>query len=203
MAMSMFSVVGILGMAGIIINDSIVLVTTVDQYARERGLIPSIVDAACDRLRPVLLTTLTTILGLAPLLFERSSQALFLKPTVVTLVYGLGFGMLLVLLIVPALLAVGHDLGRMGRSMRRSLGLTGQPVGGGVRAVPRLALALVALAFAGTLGWYLATGTPGPLTIARAEGAAGMLASFAAIVALGLAALWLVGAALVLRRRET
>jgi multidrug efflux pump subunit AcrB len=75
MAMSMFSVVGMIGMAGIIINDSIVLVTTVDQYARERGLMPSIVDAACDRLRPVLLTTLTTILGLAPLLFERSSQA--------------------------------------------------------------------------------------------------------------------------------
>ena len=42
-------------MAGIIINDSIVLVTTVDQYARDRGLLPSIVDAACDRLRPVIL----------------------------------------------------------------------------------------------------------------------------------------------------
>ena len=205
MAMSMFSVVGILGMAGIIINDSIVLVTTVDQYARERGLIPSIVDAACDRLRPVLLTTLTTILGLAPLLFERSSQALFLKPTVVTLVYGLGFGMFLVLLIVPALLAVGHDLGRMARSLRRSLGLAGQPVGGGLQAVPRLALALVAAAFAGTLGWYLATGTTGPLTgwlLPRAVGATGEMTAFAAIVALGLAVLWLAGAALVLRARR-
>ena len=75
-------------MVGIIINDSIVLVTTVDQYARDRGLIPSIIDAACDRLRPVILTTLTTVLGLMPLLFETSTQAAFLKPTVITLCSG-------------------------------------------------------------------------------------------------------------------
>ncbi len=205
MAMSMFSVVGILGMAGIIINDSIVLVTTVDQYARERGLIPSIVDAACDRLRPVLLTTLTTILGLAPLLVDRSNQALFLKPTVVTLVYGLGFGMVLVLLIVPSLLAVGHDLSRMVRSLRRALGLAEAPVGGGLRAVPRLALALVAAAFAATLGWYMATGAPGPLTawlLPGVEGATAALGAFVATVAAGLVVLWLAGAAMVLRARR-
>ncbi|MDA0962925.1 MAG: efflux RND transporter permease subunit, partial [Proteobacteria bacterium] len=98
--LSMFTVVGLLGMTGIIINDSIVLVTTIDEYAQERGLIPSIIDAAADRLRPVLLTTLTTVLGLLPLMFETSQQAQFLKPTVITLVYGLGFGMFLVLLIV-------------------------------------------------------------------------------------------------------
>ncbi len=205
MAMSMFSVVGILGMAGIIINDSIVLVTTVDQYARERGLIPSIVDAACDRLRPVLLTTLTTILGLAPLLVDRSNQALFLKPTVVTLVYGLGFGMVLVLLIVPSLLAVGHDLSRMVRSLRRALGLAEAPVGGGLRAVPRLALALVAAVFAATLGWYMATGAPGPLTawlLPGVEGATAALGAFVATVAAWLVVLWLAGAAMVLRARR-
>jgi hypothetical protein len=55
-----------------------------------------------------MLTTMTTVLGLAPLLFERSSQAQFLKPTVITLVYGLGFGMVLVLPMLatmPAMLA--------------------------------------------------------------------------------------------------
>ena len=96
--LSMFSVVGLLGMTGIIINDSIVLITSIDEYARDRGIVPSIVDAVKDRLRPVVLTTLTTVLGLAPLLYENSSQAQFLRPTVITLVYGLGFGMLLVLL---------------------------------------------------------------------------------------------------------
>ncbi|MEM1302979.1 MAG: efflux RND transporter permease subunit, partial [Pseudomonadota bacterium] len=109
--LSMFSIVGFLGMTGIIINDSIVLVTTIDEYAKDRGLIPAIIDGASDRLRPVLLTTLTTVLGLAPLLYEGSNQAEFLKPTVITLVYGLGFGMFLVLLIVPALMAMQMDVG--------------------------------------------------------------------------------------------
>ncbi|MFK7938120.1 MAG: efflux RND transporter permease subunit [Roseovarius sp.] len=120
--LSMFSVVGLLGMTGIIINDSIVLVTTIDEHAKERGLIPSIIDGAADRLRPVLLTTLTTVLGLAPLLFENSQQAQFLKPTVITLCYGLGFGMVLVLLIVPALIAIQHDFARMIGAFRRGLG---------------------------------------------------------------------------------
>ena len=117
----MFTVVGLLGMTGIIINDSIVLVTTIDQYAEDRGLIPSIIDGTADRLRPVMLTTLTTVLGMAPLLYEQSAQAQFLKPTVITLVYGLGFGMVLVLLIVPALVAMQHDVSRQIGAMRRGL----------------------------------------------------------------------------------
>ncbi|MEP3441988.1 MAG: efflux RND transporter permease subunit [Sulfitobacter sp.] len=119
--LSMFTVVGLLGMTGIIINDSIVLVTTIDEYAATRGLLPSIIDGAADRLRPVMLTTLTTVLGMAPLLFERSQQAQFLKPTIITLVYGLGFGMILVLLVVPALVAAQHDVARQIAAMRRGL----------------------------------------------------------------------------------
>lgn len=61
------------------------------------------------------------MLGLAPLLYERSSQALFLKPTVISLAYGLGFGLLIVLLIVPAALIVGADLGQARRALRRGL----------------------------------------------------------------------------------
>ncbi|MGI9393541.1 MAG: efflux RND transporter permease subunit, partial [Boseongicola sp.] len=118
--LSMFSVVGLIGMVGIIINDSIVLVTTIDEYAEDRGLFSAILDGTADRLRPVLLTTLTTVLGLSPLLYESSRQAQFLKPTVITLVYGLGFGLLLVLLVVPSLLAIGHDLGRNIRATRRA-----------------------------------------------------------------------------------
>ncbi|WP_333827280.1 efflux RND transporter permease subunit [Pararhodobacter sp.] len=198
MAMSMFSVVGMLGMAGIIINDSIVLVTTVDQYERERGLIPSIIDAAADRLRPVLLTTLTTVLGLGPLLFERSADAQFLKPTVVTLVYGLGFGMLLVLLVVPALLAVGHDVSGMTRSLRRALRLRGGQAGLAVRGAPVLALLVVVAVFALTLGWTVVTGAAGPLTALLWPGAGGALAPalgvFALLSAGGVALLWLLGA---------
>lgn len=119
--LSMFSVVGLLGMSGIIINDSIVLVTTIDEYAEKRGLFPAIIDATADRLRPVLLTTLTTVLGLLPLLNETSRQAQFLKPTVITLCYGLGFGLLLVLLVVPSLIVVQKDVSRLIATFRRGL----------------------------------------------------------------------------------
>ena len=147
--LSMFSIVGMLGMTGIIINDSIVLVTTIDEYAQERGLIPSIIDGVSNRLRPVMLTTLTTVLGLLPLLFERSSQAQFLKPTVITLVYGLGFGMILVLLVVPSFVAMQHDVRRRVDAFKRGLKFRARG--------PRLALlglsGVVALWLTLTLGY--------------------------------------------------
>ncbi|MEL6314652.1 MAG: efflux RND transporter permease subunit, partial [Pseudomonadota bacterium] len=82
----------------------------------------AIIDGASDRLRPVLLTTLTTVFGLTPLLFEGSQAAEFLKPSVITLVYGLGFGMVLVLILVPALVAIQHDLSRRRQALGRALG---------------------------------------------------------------------------------
>lgn len=193
--MSMFSVVGLIGMAGIIINDSIVLVATIDDYARNRSLIPAIVDATVDRLRPVLLTTLTTVLGLAPLLYEGSSQAEFLKATVITLCYGLGFGMVLVLLVVPALVAVQQDLGRQFTALRRAL----RPGSGALRLPVALAALAVALAFAATMGHLLVTGAlPGPLGGAEA----GPLRAFGLFLGLS-AAVVLAGiaGALVLRAR--
>ncbi len=175
MAFSLFSVVGLVGMTGIIINDAIVLVTTVDEHARDRGLMPAVVDAACDRLRPVLLTTLTTVLGLAPLLFERSSQAEFLKPTVITLVYGLGFGMVLVLVVIPALLAVQFDLQRMTRALRRGLRRRSRSgPGRGLSGLLGLTAAGIAALFAATLGhWMVAGQLPEALT-ALLPGAAPM-----------------------------
>jgi len=154
--LSMFTVVGLIGMTGIIINDSIVLVGTVDEYAENRGLFPAIIDAASDRLRPVLLTTLTTVLGLAPLLYEGSKQAQFLKPTVITLCYGLAFGLVLVLLLVPALLAVQQDIGRQFTTLRRALRARR-----GARAVSALVIATVLAVvgvFAATIGAVIATG---------------------------------------------
>ncbi|MGB0959219.1 MAG: efflux RND transporter permease subunit [Halocynthiibacter sp.] len=108
--LSMFSVVGLIGMTGIIINDSIVLVTTVDEFREKLTLKQAIIEGVTNRLRPVLLTTLTTVFGLMPLLFEKSVQAQFLKPTVITLTFGLGFGMVLVLMVVPAFLMIGRDI---------------------------------------------------------------------------------------------
>lgn len=178
--LSMFTVVGLLGMTGIIINDSIVLVTTIDEKAQDRGLIPSIIDGAADRLRPVFLTTATTVLGLVPLLYEQSSQAQFLKPTVITLVYGLGFGMFLVLLIVPSLIAIQNDIGRLTQTARRGLRFRQ----GGIRVVLGTASALIVVWLGATMGAFALTGalpetlrsaladTPlgGDLTLARSLG---------------------------------
>jgi multidrug efflux pump subunit AcrB len=152
--LSMFSIVGMIGMTGIIINDSIVLVSTIDEYAEKRGLYPAIIDAVADRLRPVFLTTATTVLGLAPLLYERSSQAEFLRPTVITLVYGLGFGLVLVLVLVPAILAVQVDFGRQLLALRRGLNSPSKPAR---RLVSGAGLA-IAVWFALTLGWVLVAG---------------------------------------------
>ena len=154
--LSMFTVVGLLGMTGIIINDSIVLVTTVDEYAAERGLVPSIIDGTADRLRPVFLTTATTVIGLAPLLYETSQQAQFLKPTVITLVYGLGFGFFLVLLVVPALLAIQADVKRQITSLRR--GMKPRHGGGPVRAITGAGALALAGWFAATMGHVALSG---------------------------------------------
>jgi len=161
--LSLFSVVGLIGMVGIIINDSIVLITTIDEYAKERGLFPAILDGVTDRLRPVMLTTLTTVLGLSPLLYETSSQAQFLKPTVITLVYGLGFGMVLVLILVPALLAMQADIAAQSASFKRAL--RGMSKARGPVLPVASALVLISILFLGTLGWVVVTGAlPWPLS---------------------------------------
>ncbi|WP_095588355.1 efflux RND transporter permease subunit [Actibacterium ureilyticum] len=194
--LSMFSVVGIIGMTGIIINDSIVLVTTVDEYAENRGLIPAIIDGTSDRLRPVLLTTLTTVLGLSPLLYETSQQAQFLKPTVITLVYGLGFGMLLVLLVVPALMALQQDVGAQMRAFRRALQF--RPGLRNVGLIDAAALAGLAVLFVLSLGWTALGGGVSPLVALAAPGASASvglaLLAFVAASAAWILLVYLVGA---------
>ncbi len=118
--LSMFSVVGFIGMAGIILNDTIVLIVRIQERMQTQPLLDALIDGSADRLRAVFLTTVTTVGGLLPLLFEASRQAQFLKPTVITLVYGLGLGMVLVLLMTPAMMAIGQDMRRSWRSARHA-----------------------------------------------------------------------------------
>ncbi|MEC9472743.1 MAG: efflux RND transporter permease subunit, partial [Pseudomonadota bacterium] len=102
------------------------------EYAKDHPFRQAVVNGVCDRLRAVVLTTATTVFGLAPLLFETSRQAQFLLPTVITLAYGLGVGLFLVILLVPALLAVQKDFGQAITSGRRLLKLRGRtPLSGG------------------------------------------------------------------------
>ncbi len=121
MDLTMLSLVGLLGLSGIIVNDSIILVARADERLAS-GEAPgaAATGAARDRLRAVLLTSMTTIGGLLPLLFEKSIQAQFLIPMAVTITFGLAAGTLLVLLLVPALYGILADLSMVrGRSVKR------------------------------------------------------------------------------------
>ena len=105
--LTILSLFGLFGLAGIVVNGSIVLVLFYKRL-KESG-VPwrqAIVDAACLRLRAVLLTSLTTIGGLTPLMFETSLQAQFLIPMATSISFGLAFATLLVLLALPALLCI-------------------------------------------------------------------------------------------------
>lgn len=111
--LTILSIFAILGLSGIVINDSIVLVTTIDERMREEPRLEAVVNGACDRLRAVVLTSATTVGGLLPLLFETSLQAQFLIPMALTLVFGLALTTFVVLLLVPSLIMIQGDFARL------------------------------------------------------------------------------------------
>lgn len=122
--LTIISMIGLLGLSGILVNDSIILVSQVgERLKRGDTLAEAAVGASEDRFRAVLLTSLTTIGGLLPLLFETSRQAQFLLPMAITLVFGLAAATVLVLILVPSLIGVGGDIGRAFRGLMFRLGV--------------------------------------------------------------------------------
>ena len=105
--LTMLSWFGFFGLSGIVINDAIILVTFYREL-REQGQAAkqAIVDASCQRLRAVMLTSLTTVAGLLPLLFETSLQAQFLIPMAVSISFGLAYATVLILFVIPALISL-------------------------------------------------------------------------------------------------
>ncbi|MEO0714950.1 MAG: efflux RND transporter permease subunit, partial [Pseudomonadota bacterium] len=104
---------GIAAAAGVVINDNLVLIDFVNRRREEGyGAVQSLVDAGVSRFRPVLLTSVTTFVGVLPLIAERSVQAQFLKPMVISLGSAVAFAILISLFMVPALYAVGVEIGR-------------------------------------------------------------------------------------------
>jgi multidrug efflux pump subunit AcrB len=112
--LTVLSMVALLGLSGIVVNDSIVLVETYKERRRAgEGVHAALVNASCDRLRAVLLTSITTIFGILPLMFETDLQAQFLKPMAVTIVFGLIGSTFIVLVLVPSILMIVDDLARL------------------------------------------------------------------------------------------
>jgi len=112
-SLSAMSLVGLLGLMGILVNDSIILVTTIQERNKlGESWESAVVTGTQDRLRAVVLTSLTTISGLTPLLFEGSFQAQMLKPMAITMVFGIGVATFIVLLVLPSLLGMLDDISK-------------------------------------------------------------------------------------------
>ncbi len=113
MTLSISSVLGILALTGVVVNDSLVLVDYVNKKRREGlPLNEAVRKAGGARFRPILLTSLTTFSGLLPLMFEKSTQAQFLIPMAVSLGYGILFATLLSLVLVPVSYLILEDVKR-------------------------------------------------------------------------------------------
>ncbi len=113
MSLSIFSMMGMLALSGVVVNDSLVLVDYINKQ-RQRGMsvAEAVSTAGPARFRPVLLTSITTFVGLAPLLFDQSTQAQFLIPMAISLGFGILFATGITLLLVPCVYLIGDDLGR-------------------------------------------------------------------------------------------
>lgn len=111
MPISRLSLFGMLALAGVVVNDSLVLVDYINQQ-RRRGvpLKDAVREAGAARFRPILLTSLTTFVGLTPILLEKSLQAQFLIPMAVSLSFGIIFATFITLLLVPAAYLILEDI---------------------------------------------------------------------------------------------
>lgn len=118
MPIALFSYFGVGAAAGVVINDNLVLIDFVNRLrANGVGAFQALVDAGVQRFRPILLTSVTTFLGIFPMMAEQSTQAQFLKPMVVALGFAVIFALFLTLILVPAMYGIGVDIARFARTV--------------------------------------------------------------------------------------
>lgn len=111
---SILSFLGIVALAGIIINDSVVFVDKYNNLLAEgNNIFDALTEAACSRFRPIVLTTITTAGGLAPIILLKSEQGQFLVPMAVSVAFGLIFGTFITLLLLPSALYLISDIRRI------------------------------------------------------------------------------------------
>ena len=118
MALSMMSLMGVIALSGVVVNDSLILVEFVNRDVRDkhRAIRQAVVDAGCRRFRAILLTSLTTFLGILPMLLEGSAEAQFMVPMAVSLAFGIVFATVISLVFVPNLYCINEDLRALLRS---------------------------------------------------------------------------------------
>ncbi len=115
-SLSLLSIMGLVALSGVVVNDSLVLLTAVNGFrAQGMSAFEAVIAGGARRFRPIILTSLTTFLGLAPMIFESSLQARFLIPMALSLGFGVLFSTFVILLLVPSLYMVIEDLRKAGR----------------------------------------------------------------------------------------
>ncbi len=126
LSLGLLSIFGILGLSGVVVNDSLVMIDFINEERRSgMNARDAIISGAKARFRPIMLTSLTTFLGVAPLVFERSLQAQFLIPMAASLAFGILFATAILMLLVPAMAMVQANVeagwvGRRARQLSRS-----------------------------------------------------------------------------------
>lgn len=112
MKLSLMSMMGVVALSGVVVNDSLVLISAVNDFRRNEGMgiVDAVVAGGVRRFRPILLTSLTTFFGLSPMILETSVQAKFLIPMAVSLGFGVLFATFVILMLVPALYRVVEDV---------------------------------------------------------------------------------------------
>jgi multidrug efflux pump subunit AcrB len=112
--LTILSMFGIVALSGVVVNDSLLLIDRINSNRREGAdLLQAVVDGATRRFRPILLTSLTTFFGLAPIILEKSMQAQFLIPMAISLGFGILFATGITLLLIPVLYLALEDVRRL------------------------------------------------------------------------------------------
>ncbi len=117
-----FALIGLVGLTGVVVNDSIVMVDFMNRLKKELdagdNIISKVVEGAGQRLRPIILTTITTVMGLFPTVYGWGGSNAFLRPLTMAMAYGLMFGTLITLFLIPSLYMIDHDIKRVYKKIK-------------------------------------------------------------------------------------
>jgi len=126
--LTILSMIGLVALTGIVVNDGLILVDfTRKEEAAGSPVLEAVIAGGRRRMRPILLTSMTTILGLAPLMVEQSLQARFLIPMAISITFGLAFATVLTLVVVPCFYVIRHDVHTLAARIWRGPTLDAQP----------------------------------------------------------------------------
>jgi len=109
MPLNFLSFLGIIALSGVVVNDSIILLDFINRSKDKMPLLDSVIGAGTARFRAILLTSITTFVGLLPIMLETSLQARYLIPMAASLAFGILFATVITLLLIPCLYVILED----------------------------------------------------------------------------------------------